>query len=186
MIAGDLYTGKLIRLAAPRSEDRELLSQWSHDSEFERLLHGEAVRPQGIEFFADLDNRERDRHNEYPFRIRTLDDDRLIGFTNLFITWSNQTAWLGIGIGEPEYRNKGYGSDALRLIVNYGFRELGLYRVSLTVFSYNTRAIHTYEKYGFVHEGAQRAAIYRDGTRYDMLHMGLLRPEWEQIYAAER
>jgi hypothetical protein len=54
MIGGDLYTGNLVRLAAPRSEDRELLSQWSHDAEFQRLLHGEAVRPQGIEFFTEV------------------------------------------------------------------------------------------------------------------------------------
>jgi RimJ/RimL family protein N-acetyltransferase len=69
----------------------------------------------------------------------------------------------------------------MRLTTAYAFRELNLYRISLTVFSYNTRAIRLYEKLGFVHEGVSRSALYRDGQRHDMLLMGLLRPEWEHI-----
>jgi RimJ/RimL family protein N-acetyltransferase len=179
MISSDLYTARLVRLAAPRPEDRDQFAQWSHDAEFQRLLIGDSVRPQSVDFYADID-KEKEKHNEYPFRVRTLEDDKLIGITHLGIQWASQVAWLAIGIGDPDYRNKGYGSDALSLTVNYGFRELGLYRISLTVFSYNTRAIRTYEKYGFVHEGAQRQALYRDGQRHDILVMGLLRPEWEQ------
>jgi len=65
------------------------------------------------------------------------------------------------------------------VLIGYGFRELGLYRITLSVFSYNTRAIRSYEKVGFVREQVQRAALFRDGERYDMYIMGLLRPEWE-------
>lgn len=180
-ISNNLFTGKLVRLCAPRPDDKDTLARWSQDSEFGRLLDSDPARPRPPEFYVedDKDKQRRDAHR-FEFRIRTLDDDKLIGFTELSIDWSNQVGWLGIGIGERDYWGKGYGSDALRLTVSYAFRELNVYRVSLDVFSYNPRAIRAYEKAGFTHEGVLRSALYRDGQRYDMLFMGILRPEWEQ------
>jgi RimJ/RimL family protein N-acetyltransferase len=86
---------------------------------------------------------------------------------------------VGIGIGEAEYRGKGYGTDAMQVILGFAFRELNLHRVSLSVFEYNPRAIRSYEKAGFRHEGRLRAEINRDGRRWDVLMMGILRTEWE-------
>lgn len=178
---GDLFVGKLIRLTAPRPEDKDVMARWSHDAEYLRQLDADAARPRPVDYFTDDKDKDKDRESRsFEFRIRTLADDKLIGFTGLHVEWSNQMAWVGIGIGEPEYRGKGYGTDAMRVVVGYAFRELGLYRVSLSVFSYNPRAIRAYEKVGFVHEGAMRAALYRDGQRHDMLLMGILRPEWEE------
>ncbi len=68
----------------------------------------------------------------------------------------------------------------MHLTINYGFRELNLYRINLSVFAYNPRAIRAYEKADFVHEGTMRQALFRDGQRYDMLLMGLLRSEWQR------
>src|SRR5262249_32667781 len=159
------------------------------DAEFQRLLDDDPSRPRSAEYYADNDKdrdkqRERENHN-FEFRIRTRAEDRLIGFSGLWVNWKNQLAWLGIGIGDAEYRDRGYGTDAMRLTVNYAFRELNLYRVTLGVFSYNERARHVYEKVGFVLEGTQRAAIYREGERFDMLIMGILRPEWEVLRARQ-
>jgi RimJ/RimL family protein N-acetyltransferase len=95
------------------------------------------------------------------------------------IEWNNRSGLLAIGIGEQENRNKGYGSDALQLILRYAFHELNLNRVGLDVIEYNEKAIHTYEKAGFQHEGRLRAAVYRDGKSYDRILMGILRTEWE-------
>ena len=66
----------------------------------------------------------------------------------------------------------------MRVILRYAFEELNLYRVSLNVFGYNPRAIHTYEKIGFQHEGFQREVLDRDGQRWDLIYMGILRAEW--------
>jgi len=75
------------------------------------------------------------------------EEARLIGFTGLWIAdWNHRHSWVGIGLGEREFWGKGYGTDAMRLIVRYAFDELDLHRVSLTVFEYNTRAIRSYEK----------------------------------------
>ena len=73
---------------------------------------------------------------------------------------------------------------ALRLLLRFAFDELNLYRVQLTVFSYNPRAIRLYEKLGFRHEGTFREFVQRDGARHDMLLYGLLRQEWEAQGAA--
>jgi len=169
-----LFTGQLIRLSAYGTAVKEAQARWSEDAEYQRLLASDVAAPRPPAFFD-----EEDEDENYAFAIRTLDDDKLIGECNLWPMWNHQNAWLAIGIGEPDYRGKGYGTDAMRVLIGYGFRELGLYRITLSVFSYNTRAIRSYEKVGFVREQVQRAALFRDGERYDMYIMGLLRPEWE-------
>jgi len=183
---GSLFTGQLVRMAAKQAEDTKAFARWSEDPEYLRLLFRDPAVPRSPESFEDKkDDKHHHDGRHFEFTFRTLADDKFIGFGGLNVSWANQGASLWIGIGEPDYRGKGYGSDAMRLLVNYAFRELGLYRVGLEVFGYNTRAIHVYEKLGFVYEGAQREALYREGQRYDTLSMSILRPEWEAIQQVE-
>jgi len=70
----------------------------------------------------------------------------------------------------------------MRLMLRYGFMELNLNRVTLGVFANNPRAVRSYEKCGFVHEGCLREFLLRDGKYCDMLQMGILREEWEALY----
>jgi len=182
----DLFRSERVRLAAPNAEsDAEMFARWSQDAEYLRLLDSEAARPrsaqQAKEMFKEHMEPEEPRPDAFNFVIRTLADDRLIGFVGLDgVRWTHGDAFLGIGIGEREYWDKGYGTDALRLLLRYAFTELNLHRVSLTVFDYNQRAIRAYEKAGFVVEGRMRQVLHRDGRRYDLLFMGLLREEWEK------
>ena len=117
--------------------------------------------------------------DEIYFGIYTLTDNRLIGSCSIEPMRSHRNAWVAIGIGDPAYRGKGYGTDAMRLLIGYGFRELDLQKITLSAFGYNLRAIRSYEKAGFIREVVQRAALYRDGQRHDMIVMGILRREWE-------
>ena len=94
------------------------------------------------------------------------------------IEWHAGVAFVGIGIGETDYRGKGYGTDAMRLILRYAFEALHLRRVSLDVFEYNQRAYRSYIKAGFVEEGRARQYLHRDGRRWDLIYMGILREEW--------
>ncbi|MEC3557614.1 GNAT family protein, partial [Bacillus thuringiensis] len=71
-----------------------------------------------------------------------------------------------------------YGSEAMKLLLDYAFLELNLHRVSLRVFSFNHKAIKLYEKIGFVHEGSSRQSLYRNGAWHDIVHMGLLQSEY--------
>jgi RimJ/RimL family protein N-acetyltransferase len=120
--------------------------------------------------------------NQNLFVIRALEEDKPIGFVGLDgFNWVAGDAWVGIGIGEPEYWGRGYGTEAMKLVLGYGFRELNLHRVSLCVFEYNQRGYKSYLKAGFVEEGREREWIKRDGRHWDMVYMGILRTEWEAL-----
>jgi RimJ/RimL family protein N-acetyltransferase len=174
-----LFRGKLMRLAAPLPEDKDTFARWTLDDDYLRLLDDDPIQPESAFHFSSFDS-ARSSNNSYYFHLRTLSDDRLIGFVVLFnIKWASQTSELAIGIGEADYRGKGYGSDTLSLILNYAFNELNLFRVGLNVMDYNTKAIAAYERAGFVREGLRRKAVLREGMRYDLVQFGILRDEWQ-------
>lgn len=77
-------------------------------------------------------------------------------------------------------RDRGLGTEALRLIVGHGFEQLGLHRISLKVFAFNPRARRVYEKAGFVVEGVLRDALRYDRAWVDEIVMSLLAPEWKR------
>lgn len=176
----DLFRGELVRLAAPRMADAEVMARWDEDAEYLRLLDTDFASPRTVEQYREESRAPSRRPNSLLFRIRTVAEDQLIGFVALHgIEWNNRSCMMAIGIGEPEYRGRGYGGDAIRLILGYAFRELNLERVGLDVISYNAAAIGAYERAGFVEEGRMRAAVLRDGQRYDRVIMGILRAEWQ-------
>jgi RimJ/RimL family protein N-acetyltransferase len=174
----NLLTGQLVRLAAMNPEtDADSIARWSFDSEFWRLSHPGPAQPRLSKQVKDwLNDRPVDSH---WFAIRTLSEDRLIGDVGLFaVKWNHGDAFMGISIGERDYWGKGYGTDALRVLLRYAFTELNLHRVSLSSLEGNTRATRSYEKAGFVPEGRMRQATHYEGRRFDEVFMGVLRSEW--------
>jgi len=126
-----------------------------------------------------LDN---EQPREIAFAIRSLLDDKLIGFVTLWgINWVRAESWLAMAIGEAELWGKGYGTDALQVLLRYAFQELNFRRVSLFTFEYNERALRAYQKCGFRLEGRRRKHINRMGKRWDSFFMGLLKEEWEEL-----
>ena len=89
-----------------------------------------------------------------------------------------------ISLGEHDAWGQGYGTEATRLMLGLAFDSIGLHRVGLSVFSFNERAIRSYEKAGFRLEGRARDAILRDGERRDELSMAILAPEWRALRGA--
>lgn len=177
-----LFTGKLVRLAAADPDKHAaLFLEWSRDSQYTRLLDFPPARQWSAKQTREEMERMDARDNLINLLIHTLDEDRPIGFVELDgIQWAHGDAFVGIGIGSRAHWSKGYGSDALRILMRYAFAELGLFRLSLDVFEYNTRAVRCYEKCGFVVEGRCRQWLLRDGKRWDVLYMGILRSEWEK------
>jgi RimJ/RimL family protein N-acetyltransferase len=174
-----LFTGKLVRMAAPTPDDFPIMKGWTDNDEYLRLADGDPARPQSLEQVENFEKEIFGDKDTYFFHIRTLDDDRLIGSMGLFnFRWKDGSAEFGIVIGDPEYWGKGYGSDATQIMLHYCFHELNLHRVSLQVLGYNTRAVRAYEKCGFVKEGVQREALKRDGQRWDILNYAILYDEW--------
>jgi RimJ/RimL family protein N-acetyltransferase len=181
--AYDLLAGEKIRLAVEDPEAiSELLSRWSHNGEYMRNLDADPIRiwsPKGVQNWL-----EEEYKSEHPnmvlFTILTLDGERSIGFVDLNgFQGMHGDAFVGIGLGEPDFWGQGYGTDAMRVVVRYAFLQLHLHRVSLNVFEYNLRAVRSYEKAGFKIEGRLKSAMQRDGKRWDWLYMGILRSEWE-------
>ncbi|MBI5354656.1 MAG: GNAT family N-acetyltransferase [Chloroflexi bacterium] len=178
----DLYRGSLVRLAfEPPEIMAKSFAKWDRDSEFRRLADSDPAQlwsEKKLKEFIERDSEKNSTQN-FPFSIRTLADDTYIGFVSLRVpAWSHGDAWIGIMVGERDYWGKGYGTDAMRLIVQYGFLELNLRRISLGLHAYNERALKSYEKVGFKLEGRVRGDGLRDGVRYDSLWMGILREEW--------
>ena len=178
----EIFMGKLVRLSAyDLDELSKALPRWSRNSEYARLLSssvGPMLSPKAASKFLEKEVLEFSPAS-YFFSIRTLADDKLIGDLALdVVDWSGRDAFVGLGIGETDYWGKGYGTDIMNVLLRFAFTEINLRRVTLTVFEYNPRAIRSYEKAGFRHEGRERKVLNRDGRRWDILFMGILREEW--------
>ncbi|MDX2077536.1 MAG: GNAT family protein [bacterium] len=175
----NLLQGARIHLAAIRQDDLATYNKWYTNTEFRRLLSARAVRLSTLESQAEwLKNIAKDEKTYY-FGIRSRDDDHLLGNCHIEIeSQPSRHGWVSIYIGEPDDWGKGYGTEAMGVLVRFGFMELNLHRISLNVFSYNERGMKSYEKVGFVHEGTTREALYRDGTYHDIHVMGILRHNW--------
>ena len=181
----DIYRGGKVRLVAIEPEkDAELMAAWRRDSEYSRLLDSDPVRLRSVGQTKEwLEKQQKaDAFEEIGFVIRALKEDKPIGFVGLDgISWHNGNSWVGIGIGDREYWGKGCGTDAMQIIARYAFEELGLHRLTLNVFAYNTRAIRVYEKVGYKVEGRVLEAVHREGKLWDIIFMGLLRDEWRKV-----
>lgn len=114
--------------------------------------------------------------------IVTCEDDQPVGDIAIQnIDTINRNASIRIAINNDAYQGKGYGTEALRLMLDYGFGILNLHRVELNVFSYNERAMHVYEKLGFKREGVQREALFYDHQYYDSILMSILEDEYRAL-----
>jgi RimJ/RimL family protein N-acetyltransferase len=182
----EILKGQLVRLAAFDPEEMsKAFPRWNRNSEYVRLLNTRAHPMQSSKAAAKWMEEEVAEMSvaSYYFSIRTIAEDTLIGELGLdVVDWSGRDAFVGLGIGEPQYWSKGYGTDVVNILLRYAFMELNLKRVSLGVFEYNPRAIRSYEKAGFHHEGRLRQALHREGRRWDNLYMGILREEWLELH----
>ena len=178
----NILEGNLVRLAALTEDDVEHLVRFQLNSAYTRLLDSWPARPRSKDEFVKWIQSESKRDTVYLFSIRRIEDDEFLGFAELDrIDWSHGSSGLGIGLGDPDSWDKGYGRDAMKLLLDFAFSEMNLHRIGLSVFAYNERARALYEKLGFVHEGTVRERLHRDGERYDMLMYGILRHEWETV-----
>lgn len=115
----------------------------------------------------------------YPYAICLLGEQRSIGTVFLRgVDKVNGSGVVGIFIGDRRYLGKGYGTDALNALVDFGFGELRLERIELEVFDYNLRAIRSYEKAGFRTDALLRRARFHRGSFHDVHLMSILRDDW--------
>lgn len=174
-----MLEGSKLRLRAMTRDDLPLLCQFNNDVEVELAGGGDPPLPQSLarleaEFDSQVGSGGRDGTG---FAIEA--DGKLIGQCALFnFNHVARTAELGITIGDKAYWGRGYGTEAIRLLLDYGFRHHNLHRVFLSVNGTNARAIGAYQRCGFVEEGRLRAHAWSNGQYIDLLYMGILRDEW--------
>jgi ribosomal-protein-alanine N-acetyltransferase len=172
--------GELVYLRPAERDDIELFVRWFSDAETTRYLAAPAPFSKAMEerWFESMV--EGQGKKGYHFVICLLADDRPIGTAGFHhVNQEDGHATFGISIGEKAEWSKGYGTDALRTICDFGFGQLRLERIELDVYEPNRRAQRSYEKAGFVTEGMLRHAHFSDGEFHDVLRMSLLREEWE-------
>ena len=167
--------GKKCYLAPLDVNDAEKYTEWLNDPEVTKYL---LVYPHIIsienekEFLGKLSK-------EHTYSIIDNDTNELIGNCGFVdIDHINQIGEVGIFIGNKKYWNKGYGTEALSLLLDYGFKALNLHNISLRVYSFNERAKKTYEKVGFKIIGKKREALLRGKERHDIILMDILYDEF--------
>lgn len=176
--------GRLVRLRAYERSDLEAVMKWINDEDVTTFLGGPTFRLP-VSSVAEARYVEGNTDPASPNKvlvIETLANPRYIGATDLHaIDWYNRHAEVGIVIGDKSCWGKGYGSDAMGLMLRLAFERLNLNRVSLRVFDFNARAIRSYEKCGFVREGVLRQDRFWSGHYCDTIVMGILASEYRKL-----
>jgi RimJ/RimL family protein N-acetyltransferase len=172
--------GNRMRLRAPEREDTPKFKTWINDPEVRRGL-SMALPISQVEEDNWFDSMIKRPAEEHPLTIEIADGEgwKAIGNIGLMnFDWRCRSAEVGIFIGEKALWNQGYGSEAMTLMLQNGFETLNLNRIFLRVHADNPRAIRSYEKVGYQHEGRFRQAEHKDGQYIDVLFMSILRAEW--------
>jgi RimJ/RimL family protein N-acetyltransferase len=168
-----------IYLRPAERSDLPLFVRWLADAETKRHLALRSPLSLAMEekwFEQVVEHQGRDR---YHFAICLIGDGRPIGAADLReLNLEDGHAAFGIMIGEKGEWNRGYGTEALNAICDFGFGQLRLERIELDVYAPNKRAQRSYEKAGFRLEGTLRHGHFADGEFLDVLRMALLRDEW--------
>jgi len=174
--------GEKCYLSPPCVEDAEVWTAWLCDPDVAIPLGDEAYGVYSVEKMRE-EIGGIISGQEPVFTIVDLVTDEPVGRGLLFgVNAVDRTAQLGLFIGKKELWDQGYGTEAVRLLLDYGFSLLNLHAVMLGTFAFNRRAQRCYEKIGFRVIGRRRQARLLGGERHDAILMDILASEFESPY----
>ena len=177
-----MLKGKRIQLREYKEDYISQAKEFINDPEVCLNMNPQVPFPITIEEEKEWYENQRKDDNCYNFAIITLDDEKYIGGCGINdFDWKNSVVTVGIFIGDEDYREKSYGTEAMSLLLNFIFNQININKVMLEVFSFNERAIKSYKKNGFVEEGRLRQNVFRNGEYHDEVIMGLLRDEYYEL-----
>ena len=172
--------GDRIYLSPRNVEDVEKYTEWMNDFETTDYTGRSGMM---VSLTGEKKYLEEHANDEASFAIVTLDDDKLIGTVGLEkINRNDRNATLGIFIGDKDYRSKGYGTEAIRLVLDYGFNYMNLKNIKLDFVEFNERAFKCYKKCGFKEYGRRRQCVYVNGKYYDKISMDILDEEFTESH----
>lgn len=175
-----MLKGERVTLGPVKREYIESYLKWLNDPELTQYLAAylPLTRMKEEDWIESLKN----RNDTIIFAITITEEngvEKHIGNCGLHdIDWKNRFTEVGIMIGEKEYQGKGFGTEAMELIIRYGFETVNLNRIQLHVYDFNIRAIKSYLKIGFIEEGRMRQGQFKNGKYHDMILMSMLYEEW--------
>ncbi len=174
-----MYKGNLVRLRAFEQEDLEANHQYVNDAETAlAMLRGFPLPASFSDEQQWLSQQTSYTHGEYQFAIENM-DGVMVGRCGLTkIDWKNRSADAGIMIGAP-WRGKGYGTDAMRVLCDFSFRQMNIHHLKVAVLAFNEAAIRCYLRCGFRKEGVLREDVFRNGRYTDVVLLGILEEEWK-------
>jgi RimJ/RimL family protein N-acetyltransferase len=180
-----MFKGKQVTLRAVEQDDIPEILRHFNDIEVRRFLHMIIpVSAEEEEKWIQSITRQRKAGTAYLFAIELQKPKRFLGVCGLHrVDAINRSAELGIAVQNKRYWGKGLGTEAIRLLVDFGFKVINLHRIYLTVFEDNLRAQRLYEKIGFTKVGRQRECIIRFGKYFDLYLMDLLKEEYGQLHS---
>lgn len=175
-----MLIGDRVRLRGIEREDLPTFVRWFNDPEVRQylMMYEPMSMAKEERWFEEM----LERKNDFVFAIEAQIGEQWVHIGNVGlhrIDWKNRTAMFGIALGEKAYWGQGFGTDATRTMLRFAFEELNLHRVELEVFDFNPRAMRSYEKAGFRHEGTRRQALFRHGRYHDVHVMAILQSEYQ-------
>lgn len=169
--------GERIYLSPINADDVEIYIQWMN----ENVARSFGQYPLTVSSKNDLKWIFEPPVDMQRYAIVLLDGNIMIGSISIHnIDHLNRNAFLGIFIGEDEYRGKGYGAESIRLILTYGFKTLNLHNIMLSVDADNLVGMACYKKVGFREVGRRREWVFKDGKYIDRVYMDMLAREFEE------
>lgn len=178
-----MLTGKKVFLRPYKRSDLKYFLKWFNDPEVTQylLMYLPMTEMAEEKYIEELAARSQ---TDVPFVIEAIEGNinKPIGTIGLHgIKSKDHNAIFGIAIGEKEYWSKGYGTEAARLLIDYGFQQLNLHRISSDAFDFNERSIRLHKRVGFKEEGRRRQDVFKNGQYHDEVQFGLLRSEWKRL-----
>jgi len=174
--------GKKCYLSPCSLEDAEKWTEWDNDLEVTIPMGEEAYTPYSADKTKEIISNVI-KKQDHVFSIVELKTDKPVGRCMLFaMDQVDRRAMLGIAIGDKTCWGKGYGQEATKLLLDYGFNLLNLNSIMLGVYSFNKRAINCYKKVGFKEIGRRRQARIIAGKKYDVVLMDILAQEFQSMY----
>ena len=176
-----------IELREVSREDVLKIHEWLQDDEvaeawFGRYSYGDsahlAYNPEKAASFSELKWKEVFEDSDHKiFSVYTGEEH--IGEVHLAIEESLGDGQLSVLIGRKDLWHKGFGSSATNKIIEFGFDQIGLFRIWVDVPEYNKKAINLFRQFGFIHEGTLRQSRPHHGARFDSVVMGILKSEYD-------
>jgi RimJ/RimL family protein N-acetyltransferase len=174
-----MYIGKKVKLREYRKEDIPLRLSYINDPELQKYLVSDTPYPITLHEEEKWFESISALGDTYKFAIETLEDRKFIGGCSINdVDWKNSVVTVGIFIGDKRYWGNGYGNDTMTTLVSFIFSQMNINKIRLTCYSFNDRAIKSYEKCGFRVEGILRQEMFKDGQYHDKIAMGILREEF--------